>query len=113
MRSRMQQWVRDRTLVPEQYADDFVWDMTTAEWPETGEYHGVEGVREFFRQWLGAFDDWSYELQDVIEAEDGRVVVLGVQRGVNRGAAVPVEMHLAQVWTLDGEGRALRMEMYT
>ena len=113
MRQRMERWIRERRLVAEHYSEDFVWDMTPAEWPGADEYYGTEGMDQFLSDWMATFDDWSYELEEVIEGEGGKVVVLGVQRGVNRGAGVPVEMRLAQVWTLDDDLRAVRMEMYT
>ena len=113
MRERLERWSRERRLVPEDYAEDFVWDMRPAEWPGADEYHGTEGMAQFLRDWMATFDEWSYELEDVVEGEAGKVVALGVQRGVNRGAGVPVEMRLAQVWTLDDQLRAVRMEMFT
>jgi len=113
MRERMERWVRDQRFVPEHYAPDFVWDMSRAEWPGKAEYHGVEGVRDFFREWLEPWAEWDYELVDVVEGTEDRVVVIGVQRAVNRPGGVPVEMQMGQLWTLDDDGRALRMVMYT
>ena len=113
MRERMERWVRERQFVPEHYAPGFVWDMSRAEWPGKPEYHGVEGIREFFREWLEPWAEWDYELEDVVEGTDGRVVVIGVQRAVNRPGGVPVEMHMGQLWTIDDDGLATRMEMYT
>jgi ketosteroid isomerase-like protein len=99
--------------VPENFADDFVWDMSTADWPGQDEFHGAEGMQEFLREWLQAWDDWTYDIEDVRETPDGRAAVIGVQRGVNRAAGVPVEMRMVQVWSFDDEGRATRMQMYT
>jgi len=113
LRERLERWNRERRLVAEDYAPDFVWDMSTADWPGQGEFHGVAGMEEFLRDWLRAWDGWNYEIEDVIEAPDGRVVVLGVQRGVNRAAGVPVEMRMAQIWSFDERGRATWMQLYT
>ena len=111
IRERLERWVRDRKLVPEEYAPDFVWDMSNANWPGADEFHGADGLQEFFREWLRPWDEWTYEIEDVLETPDGRVAVVGIQRGVNRG--VPVEMRMTQVWSFDEQGRATRMEMYT
>src|SRR5687768_1315529 len=113
MRERMERWIQNQVFVPEHFAPDFVWDMRHAEWPGADEYHGHEGVGQFFSEWLGAWKDWTYELEDVVEGTENRVVVIGVQRGVNRAAEVPVEMRMGQVWTIDDAGRATRMEVYT
>ena len=113
IRERVQKWIDDKQLVREYYADDFVWDMSAADWPGPDHYHGVEGMEEFLRDWIQAWDDWTYEIEDVLETPDGRAAVIGIQRGVNRAAGVPVEMRMVQVWSLNEEGRATRMKMYT
>ena len=113
MRERLERWNRERRLVAEHYSEEFVWDMTHADWPGQDEYHGVDGMTLFLRDWMGAFDGWDLEVEGALDTPDGKVVVLATQRGVNRGAGVPVEMRMAQIWTVDEEGRAVRMEMYT
>ena len=113
IRERLERWIEHRHLVPENFADGFVWDMSTADWPGQDEFHGAEGMQEFLREWLQAWDDWTYEIEDVLDTPDGRAAVIGVQRGVNRAAGVPVEMRMVQVWSFDDEGRATRMQMYT
>jgi ketosteroid isomerase-like protein len=45
------------------------------------------------------------------DAGDAVVAVLR-QRGRSKAAGMPVEMHLAQVWTLR-DGKQSRMEMYS
>jgi SnoaL-like domain len=37
-------------------------DLAIPDFPNTS--HGPDGVREFFRRWVGAFDDWGYEVED-------------------------------------------------
>jgi len=113
IRERMERWIQEPRLAPEHFADDFVWDMSNADWPGQDEFHGAEGMNQFMREWLAAWDDWTYEIEDVLEAPDGRAVVIGIQRGVNRAAGVPVQMRMAQLWSFDDEGRATRMQMYT
>ena len=113
IRGRLERWLSDRRIKPEHFAEDFVWDMSAADWPGQDHYHGAEGLQEFFTEWLGAWDDWTYEIEDVLEAPDGRVAVIGTQRAVNRAAGVPVEMRMAQVWSFDAAGRATRMQMFT
>ena len=48
MRERMERWIQNQVFVPEHFAPDFVWDMRHAEWPGADEYHGHEGVGQFF-----------------------------------------------------------------
>jgi ketosteroid isomerase-like protein len=113
LRERVERWVRERTLVPEYYTPEFVWDMSTFRgWPERREYEGTAGMEQFLREWLEAWEDWTFEVEDAVEGDEGKIVLVAVQTGINRAAGVPVEMRLGQVWTLNEEGRAVRMEMY-
>ena len=61
--------------------------------------HGPDGVREFFRRWVAAFDDWDYEVEESIDADDA--VVLRVhQWGRGKGSGASVEARFWQVWTM-------------
>lgn len=57
--------------------------------------HGHSGVAEFFRRWLGTWDDYSFKLEEVREAPDGRIVALFREAGHGRGSGVPVEIKSA------------------
>ena len=91
---------------------DYVWDMSTfSGWPEQQVYHGREGAQQFIADWTAPFDDWSLEQEEAIDAGDGRVVVISRQHGRHRLTGMPVDMRLAQVFTVE-DGVLLRMEMY-
>ena len=91
---------------------DYIWDMSTfAGWPEQQVYHGPAGARQFIEEWTAPFDEWSLEQEEALEGSDGRVVVISRQRGRHRTTGMPVDMRLAQVFTVAG-GRLVRMEMY-
>jgi ketosteroid isomerase-like protein len=77
---------------------DVVWDIRDSSSPMAGLYHGREAVRDFYRRWAGAFSDWSYELEELIEGED-KVVAFVREHGHGRGSGVEVEMQRANVWT--------------
>lgn len=97
---------------PDWYARDFVWDMSTfTNWPERQQYFGAAGVQEFLASWLEAWDDWRLELEEALEAGDGRVVAICSQYGRSKATGLEAEMHFAQLWTLE-DGRYVRMEMY-
>ena len=68
------------------------------------------GVREFFRRWVGPFDDWSYEFGNVIDAGDS-VVVRVHQWGRGKGSGVTVESEFWQVWTIRN-GKVVRWRAY-
>ncbi|MFL5869455.1 MAG: nuclear transport factor 2 family protein [Solirubrobacterales bacterium] len=90
---------------------DFVWDMSNFRgWPEKRLYRGVEGAREFMRDWLEPWNDWQLEIEELRDAGD-KVVAIAHQRGRSKTTGMPVEMSFAQVWTIR-DGRQLRMQMY-
>jgi uncharacterized protein len=72
--------------------------------------HGHDGVREFFRQWLGTWEDYSLSVERYVEAGQ-RVVVLQIERGRGKVSSVPVERKLASIYDLD-EGKVKRMRGY-
>jgi ketosteroid isomerase-like protein len=94
----------------EDLADDFEW-ITPPGVPGLGTYRGREGFLEFMRIWTEDFEDWSVELEGLIDAGDDRVVGLFHQRGTGKESGVPVELHQALVYELEG-GRVTRMRNY-
>ena len=91
---------------------DYIWDMSTfAGWPEQQVYHGPEGARQFIAEWTAPFDEWSLEQEEAIEGPDGRVVMISRQHGRHRTTGMPVDMRLAQVFTVS-DGVLVRMQMY-
>jgi ketosteroid isomerase-like protein len=69
-------------------------------------YRGRDGVMEFFRQWVGVFSDWGYEVGEIFEEDDCVVVELR-QWGTGRASGARVEQHWWQVWKLR-DGLAVR-----
>jgi ketosteroid isomerase-like protein len=96
---------------PEITAADFVWDMSTfAGWPEQRTYDGIEGARQFLRDWLDAWEEWELEVEDFRDAGE-KVVVIARQHGRSKATGLEVDMHFAQVFTVR-DGKQVRMEMY-
>ena len=99
-------------FVAEIVTADFVWDMSNfLGWPEQQVYEGVEGARSFLEDWAAAWDDWEFEVEALHDAGD-RIVAVMRQRGRSKLTGTPVEMSLAQVWTLR-DGKETRMDMYS
>lgn len=57
------------------YDPEIEWDTSRAP-TEAGVYHGYEGVRTYWRQWLSAWSDLHFEIDDVRDAGDDQVVLL-------------------------------------
>jgi ketosteroid isomerase-like protein len=66
-------------------------------------YRGHEGVAEAMRVWAGAWEDWSLEFEQMIDAGD-KVLVIARESGRGKGSGVEVEQRAFAVFTLR-EGR--------
>ena len=85
----------------EVYDRDVVWRMVPADFADLKPvYYGHEGVREFWRGWLSAWDTIEFDLVSLDEIEPD--AVLAEIKQVNRGRASGVEVPYRwfQVWRL-------------
>jgi ketosteroid isomerase-like protein len=78
--------------------DQVEWDYVGA-FPEAVTYHGPEEVRGFLHQWAGAFDDFGFEAEELIDAGDSVLVRLH-QWGHGKETGALVENRTWQVFTL-------------
>jgi len=86
---------------------DTVW-YPFPEWPGDSEYHGPAGARRQVAEWTENFDDYRWEVDDVIESGEA-VVLLARHTGRIKGAGTRVEQRISAVFTdFDGEGRTGR-----
>jgi ketosteroid isomerase-like protein len=99
-------------LLAEVVDPSFVWDMSTFRgWPERKTYPGLEGAKEFLADWSAAWEEWELDLEELLDADEGRVLAIVRQRGRSKATGLAVEMHFAQLWTVR-DGKQVRMEMY-
>ena len=73
---------------------------------DTTEYAGRTGFEKWLVEWIGSWDEWRMELEDVIAGGE-QVVALCRQWGVGKDSGVEVEQPFAMVWTLRG-GRVVK-----
>jgi ketosteroid isomerase-like protein len=82
--------------------DQVEWDYVGA-FPEATTYHGPDEVRRFLHQWAGAFDNFGFEAEELIDAGDSVVVRLH-QWGHGKETGAPVENRSWQLFTFrDGK----------
>jgi ketosteroid isomerase-like protein len=79
------------------YHPDVVCDATVR--PEGRVYEGREGVAEAIRVWAGAWEDWRFELDELIDAGD-RVVMVVREFARGKGSGAPVVQETFWVYTL-------------
>jgi ketosteroid isomerase-like protein len=90
---------------------DFVWDTTTFQGGMLRDTCvGVDETNAWLAEWLGSFEDWSLDIEEVFDAGD-QVVAIVRQHGTAKHGGPEVEMRVAQVWTIR-DGLLARMEMY-
>lgn len=73
-------------------------------------YRGLAGVRDFFRDWLAAWDKYGSTVEEWIDAGDDVVAVIRIW-GRGRASGVPVEERQSHVWTLR-DGRLWQLRRY-
>jgi ketosteroid isomerase-like protein len=79
--------------------------------PEAGVYRGLDAVRAYFIQFTQQFERFVFELDDVLDVGDDRVVLLFHLHGSGKGSGALFEADPAWIYTLR-EGKVVRIEAY-
>ena len=78
------------------------------EFPDAGEYSGIDAIRKYTRGLLSAWEHLTIEAEEITAVGD-RVVVALRQAGVGRSSGVATELRYFQVWSFRGD-RVVRIE---
>jgi ketosteroid isomerase-like protein len=91
--------------------DDVIWEFNASAIPEMGNCRGPVAVLDFFRRWTGAFTDWGFECEELIETGD---TVIGHihQWGIGKGSGARVDDAFWQVWRFR-DGKAIYVTHHT
>ena len=76
------------------YAPDAVWDMSP--WG-IGIFEGTEAIRGFFEDWLGAYEEYRLEAEEIVELGNGVVFAVLLQGGRPSGSSGDVQLRYASV----------------
>jgi ketosteroid isomerase-like protein len=85
------------------------YDLT--HFPDGKVYLGHEGIREAFRIWLGTWENYRQELDELIDLGGDEVLALVREFGRGKGSGIELERPTAGVWTLH-DGKAVRIRFY-
>ena len=77
---------------------------------EGGIGHGRDDLNKMINQWVGTFDDWREEIEEIRE-RGTQVYVLAVQHGRGKGSGVEVEERYALIYEAKGD-KIARMTLY-
>jgi ketosteroid isomerase-like protein len=93
------------------YDPEIEWDASAFgdTYPDiAGVYHGHEGVRTYWRNWLSAWSDLQFEIQDVVDAGDQVVLLIRNQRQWGRHSGLETKFApYGMVFTFRG-GKVVR-----
>jgi len=97
------------------YDPEIEWDASAVAeiFPEiSGVYHGHEGVRAHWRNWLSAWSDLQFEIQNVVGAGDEVVLLICNQRQWGRHSGLEAEFApYGMVFTFRS-GKVIRWRMF-
>ena len=77
---------------------------------EGGIGHGRDDLNKMINQWVGTFDDWREEIEEIRD-RGAQVYVLAVQHGRGKGSGIEVEERYALIYEVKGD-KIARMTMY-
>jgi ketosteroid isomerase-like protein len=77
--------------------------------PESDVVKGPDALADFFRMWIDTFDDFRFEIEEIVDAGD-HVLVMAAVRGTGKDSGIDVSSpSFANVWTIRGD-EIVRME---
>jgi ketosteroid isomerase-like protein len=79
--------------------------------PEAGTYRGIEAVGRYFEQFTDSFDEFVFEVEDLVDLGADRVLVLFMLRTRGKGSGATAEARPGWIYTIRG-GKAMRIEAY-
>jgi ketosteroid isomerase-like protein len=88
---------------------DIEYDLS--HFPDGGVYRGREGVREAFRIWLGTWEDYRQERDELLDAGD-QIIVPTREYGRGKGSGLVLERRTFGVWTVR-DGRVVSVHFYS
>lgn len=99
----------DADEATERMPEDFVFDFSSSENPESGVYRGRESLKRVFQSLTEPWSEVEYFALEYIAAGD-HVVRVGGMRARGEGSGAEVTARGAQVWTFrDGTPTSMRL----
>jgi ketosteroid isomerase-like protein len=103
---------RDNETPFQYFSEEIVWDARGIPVFDLDKvFHGHDGVREFWRTWLAAWEEINFEVKEMHEMDD-QVVAFVQQRQRGRDTGIWSDMPpYAQAWTVR-EGKIVRLKYF-
>jgi ketosteroid isomerase-like protein len=99
---------RDSATAFALYDEGIVWDVSRLGGADFGEgvFHGHDGIRRWFRGWLGAWDTVRNDVDELIDAGE-QVIAITTQTSRGKTSGIEVELKQYSVWAVR-DGRVQR-----
>jgi ketosteroid isomerase-like protein len=85
--------------------------VNSSEDPDPDTHRGIDAVRKQYARWVEAYPDLRVEPLEIMTNGD-RAFVWARWRGHGAGSGVPIEMEMAQVWTVE-DGKIRRIAEFS
>jgi ketosteroid isomerase-like protein len=109
VRRWMEHWLRTGEALWEDLDPEF--EIVDHDIPDAGTYRGRDGVREWLADFGAAWESFTVEPQEYIDAGDGKVVLLVRLSARGRGSGVSLERLDGIVWTVR-DRKSVRLDYY-
>jgi ketosteroid isomerase-like protein len=103
-------WAAARVALTYAFTTDFECDFVRDD-VGRATFSGVDGLRTAWVDWLSPWESYVAVIEDVIDANDGRVLVPTRDRACPKAANADVYFAGAPVWTVR-DGKVARIEFY-
>ncbi len=109
---RVYEGVNARMETPRELFDpDYEFDNTEL-WPDLSGVLGFDAAQEAMREYWETFDGYRVQIEEVIHADEGRVVNVVRDGGRMKGTDAEVWNRFFHVWTLR-DGKIVRLSVHT
>jgi ketosteroid isomerase-like protein len=88
-----------------------VLDTSRTAAPDWESAYGHTAVADVMRRYVGAFDEYAYEVARITDLGSGAVLAIVTERGRGKQSGVPVERSFAALYTVI-EGKIARVTMF-
>src|SRR5688500_13063571 len=110
--SEVDRGLADPQRLTEFFAPDGTWELGAfSGWPERSTFRGLDEFLEFRAAWTEPYDEWSYDVEKILDAGANRVVATFHQRGKLRASDSWVDLSYGIVYTI-GSGLIQRSQVY-